>query len=48
MYQTYRDFYLDMIQKCIDMLVPEPIRLTEEFRKDIEAFSPTLLRQFRR
>ena len=46
MYQTYRDFYLDMIQKCIDMLVPEPIRLTEEFRKDIEAFSPTLLRQF--
>ena len=46
MYQTYRDFYLDMIQKCIDMLVPEPIRLNEEFRKDIEAFSPTLLRQF--
>ena len=46
MYQTYRDFYLDMIQKCIDMLVPEPIRLTAEFRKDIEAFSPTLLRQF--
>ena len=46
MYQTYRDFYLDMIQKCIDMLVPEPICLTEEFRKDIEAFSPTLLRQF--
>ena len=46
MYRTYRDYYLDLIQKCIVMLVPDHIRLDDQFRNDIEVFSPSLLTKY--
>ena len=46
MYETYKGSYLEIVQKCIDMLVPDQTRLKQEFRNDVEVFSPNLVRQF--
>ena len=46
MYETYRGYYLQIVQKCIDMLVPDQTRLKKEFRNDVEVFSSNLVRQF--
>ena len=45
-FQTYKDYYLEIVEKCIDMLVPASARLTREFKNDVEVFSSTLTRQF--
>ena len=47
MYETYKHYYLEIIQNAIDMLFPTFIRGMKEFKDDIEVFSSTAVRNNR-